>query len=127
MTAFKLVSAAAAMSSVLIVLAERDPSVPPAPVPDAINERWPDDPPAAPKADRLPLAVAAESLPAEVAADVGPEPVATVAPLPAIPTAANAVDATWRCYGPRRHRHHQPSARQCRWRSSDWRRRPRLR
>jgi hypothetical protein len=80
-----------ALWPVLFLLAsQRDPPVPPAPVPDAIDERWPDDPPAAPKADRLPLAVAAEPLPAEVAADdVGParvEPVATVAPLPAIPT-----------------------------------------
>jgi hypothetical protein len=64
-TAFKLVIGAAALWPVLFLMAaQRDP---PAPVPDAV---WPDDPPAAPKADRLPL-----NVPAPVAVAT-PEPLA---------------------------------------------------
>lgn len=60
MTAFKLMTAAAAVWSVLVIaVSERDPPRPPEKVTDAIAERWlPEDPPA-PKADRLTLAAPA--------------------------------------------------------------------
>jgi hypothetical protein len=53
MTVLKLLTAATAMSSVLVVLAGRD--APPKPIP--LVERWPAEEFAAPKADRLPIAV----------------------------------------------------------------------
>lgn len=92
--ALKLVTGAAAMSSLLVVLAGRDPPVPPAPVPDAIAERWPTDPPVAPKADRLPVAAAAMTLPEkiELAGPARVEPVATVAHLPATPATHHSRD-----------------------------------
>jgi hypothetical protein len=71
MTIFKLSMAATAVWAVMMIaVGERDPPKPPAAVADAILDRWPDDPPAAPKADRLPLAAAAEVFPAEVVAPV---------------------------------------------------------
>ena len=81
----RLIAIAAAIWSVMMI-AVSDRGQPPAPVPDAVAERWPDDPPAAPKADRLRLAVAAEDFPAEIVAAARVEPVATIAHLPAPPT-----------------------------------------
>jgi hypothetical protein len=63
-TVFKLAAAGAALWPVLFLLAsQRDPPAQPAPVAGAVEQRWPDDPPAGPKADRLPLYAAAAAIP----------------------------------------------------------------
>ena len=88
--AFKLVTGAAAMSSLLVVLAGHSPPVPPEPVPDAIAERWLPEGANAPKADRLPLAAAADDFPAEV---VAPAPVVAAARTDVLQTVGATVSA----------------------------------
>jgi len=63
--ALKMIAAAAAMSSVLVVLAGRDvePLQKPA---DALADRWPQDVPPAPKGDRLTMAAPPPAIPATV-------------------------------------------------------------